>query len=136
MCSSDLSLWAAEFLGDANACRASSMQLQGPNRCLVTSDDGLRMSARVAPGAGNGHEDFIILRPEEVEVHASLPPDGAHCRGEVLDVSFLGPVQQLRIRLDAGWLIRAVLPARHAVEPGTVVHCCWGDDIPIVVPRE
>ncbi len=131
-----VSLWAAEFLGDANACRAASVEPQGAKRCLAISDGGLRMSARRAPGAGNGHDDFIILRPEEVAVHESPPPGGAHCRGEVVDVSFLGPVQQLRIQLDAGWLIRATLPARQYVERGTIVHCCWEDDIPIVVPRE
>ena len=131
-----VSLWAAEFLGDANACRAASLQRQDAQRCMVTSDGGLRMSARLAPGSGNGSDDFVIVRPEDVAVHESRPADGAHCRGKVMDVSFLGPVQQLRIQLDAGWLIRAVLPARHYVVPGAVVHCSWGDDIPIVVPRE
>lgn len=131
-----VSLWAAEFLGDANACRAASLHPQGARHCLVVSDDGLRMNARRAPGAGNGQDDFIILRPEEVVVHEVPSGEGANCRGEVMDVSFLGPVQQLRIRLDAGWLIRAVLPARHPIEPGTVVHCGWDEGVPIVVPRE
>jgi putative spermidine/putrescine transport system ATP-binding protein len=130
-----VSLWAAEFLGDANACRAVSTEPHGTARCLATSDGGLRMTARLAPGARNGEDAFIVIRPEEVAVHCEPPVGGVHCRGEVIDVSFLGPVQQLRIRLDAGWLIRAVLPARRAIAPGMVVHCSWEQDIPIVVPR-
>ena len=127
-------LWSAEFLGDVNRCGIAQISNRANQRCTVTTDTGMRLRARIDDASPASTTLHLVIRPEDCRVSVRKPEGRESVRGTIVDVAFLGPFQRLHVRLDSGWMITATLPGRSVpYASGTIVHCDWDDDAPLVV---
>ncbi len=125
------SVWAAEFLGDANV---RTVQLRGPPRgrdCDLVDASGRHLSGVLHPAARAEGSLALIVRPEDCTVH----PDQAAGTwpGRVADIAFRGAAQEAWITLEDGWTVRAQLHARHDIQPGASVYVGWPPAAAVIV---
>jgi ABC-type Fe3+/spermidine/putrescine transport system ATPase subunit len=128
------SLWVAAFLGDANATPVTAIASEADGWCSASTQVGLTLRGRLV-GKGATDDMHAVIRPEDCRVHLGEAGPPPRCRGQVVAVTFVGPSQSLRIRLEGGWTIKAMLTGRAEIGPGATVGCDWDDSAVLIVPR-
>jgi putative spermidine/putrescine transport system ATP-binding protein len=89
--------FVARFVGTLNILPGRVVDAAG-SRVLVAGQD-LRVGSPIT--GGNGAEVSVALRPEAISL-ASASVDGNRLSGHVADVTFLGSIVRIRVRLDDG----------------------------------
>jgi putative spermidine/putrescine transport system ATP-binding protein len=100
------SRFVASFIGRANFL---SGQTSGVARQFVAAS-GLRLTIA---HLGNG-ANTLMIRPERIEMSATRPSGENVFAATIEDATFLGPAQDIDLRLESGDRLQAVLPAAAA----------------------
>ncbi len=125
------SVWAAEFLGDANVRHVELAAPPEGRACAVRDAAGRRLSGTLHPSACPKGRLALVVRPEDCVVRRQPEPDA--WPGRVVDVSFRGATQEVWVELEDGWTIRASMRAREDIHPGSAIHVGWPAAAAVIV---
>jgi putrescine transport system ATP-binding protein len=103
------SRWVADFIGDVNLIEGSIVAA-GTEATMIASEAAGNVRAAAAPDARSGAAVCIALRPEKLRITRDRPVDSAvNCvSGTVLDIGYLGDLSIYKVRLDSGFVMKAV----------------------------
>ena len=135
------SRWIAEFIGDVNL-------IEG--RVVATEPGGL-LIATVAAGplravspldCKSGDTVWAALRPEKVRLSCERPAASeANCvTGNVCNIAYLGEHLAYKVKLEAGFIMKATLPnttrvAEQIIRSNDRVWLSWSEDAAVVLTR-
>jgi putrescine transport system ATP-binding protein len=135
------SRWVADFIGDVNLIEGRVVEV-GPGGAIITSQNAGRLQAAAATDAGPGDTVWVAVRPEKVRIsHEPPPAAAANCiAGRVWDIGYLGDVSIYKVRLDDGFVMKAVAAnmTRLIERPfgwGERVWLSWAPDAGVVLAR-
>jgi putrescine transport system ATP-binding protein len=97
----------ADFIGDVNLLEGRVVEA-GAGAAIIMSRDAGALHA--ATDAKPGDTVWVAVRPEKVRIsHAPPAAAGANCiAGQVWDIGYLGDVSIYKVRLDNGFVMKAV----------------------------
>ena len=132
-----LTSFVADFIGSSNLLRGHTSSA-GKRSGSVVAVQGLILHSTEPPPANAGSDEVIVLiRPERIRVSsgssetAAVDPTPNLMHARITDVTYLGENLQLRLDVDGGAMLTAMIESAEAGEPVT------GDAIDIVVlPRD
>ena len=103
------SRWVADFIGDVNLIEGRVVET-GPGASTIMSQNAGALHAAVATDARPGDTVWLAVRPEKVRISHERPAAAAaNCvAGQVWDIGYLGDVSIYKVRLDNGYVMKAV----------------------------
>jgi len=100
--------WVADFLGDVNLIEGR-IAATGPQPVIESAAAGRLPLSQPIEGA-LGATAWVALRPEKVRIASSPPAERENCfAGQVLDIGYLGDISLYKVRLDAGFVMKAAV---------------------------
>ncbi|TAN27324.1 MAG: ABC transporter ATP-binding protein [Castellaniella sp.] len=116
--------FVADFIGTANFFSGTVAQ----DRRSITTPSGLQLfCADVLPGVTN-----VMVRPEAIRLSAAVSKDRSEIHGDVIDISYLGPVADVFVRLQSGDVITVRVDSLWADTANIVAH----SEIAVRIPEE
>ncbi len=103
------SRWVADFVGEVNLIEGRVAQA-GSGGTVIESAQAGKVCAGAAPAARVGEAACLALRPEKVTI-AHEKPARSDCNcvsGLVASIGYLGDVSLYKVRLDSGFVMKAV----------------------------
>jgi ABC-type Fe3+/spermidine/putrescine transport system ATPase subunit len=128
--------FAARFVGDANVI-PTEIAASGVSGVTIVIGQR-RLEVPPADGVSAGPA-WLVLRPEAIQIVASVPPGFGSLEGTVLDVAFRGTGYGYRIAVEGlADGIKAEVPASGSgpAEVGSVVTIAWDPASCGLLPRE
>lgn len=116
--------FVADFIGTANFFSGTVAQ----DRRSITTRSGLQLfCADIPPGATD-----VMVRPEAIKLSATTSKDRGEILGDVIDISYLGPVADVFVRLQSSDVITARVDSLWADTAHIVAH----SEIAVRIPEE
>ena len=91
--------FVAEFIGETNFLKAGVASVSN-GKAEVVLPGGMRVAARVPEGFSPVGSVTVVTRPEHAAIVAN--PDGAHLRGTLASVVYVGTDTHFHVALDSG----------------------------------
>jgi spermidine/putrescine transport system ATP-binding protein len=129
--------FVANFIGQANILEAEVVGRDGA-QARVRLAGGLELVVSAAEMPAGAKKVLVSIRPEKVHVRKVAEPGGENCFEAKVDGElFKGAIDQLRLRLDAGVTLTAVVASKsawqEAVHEGDRVYChLHADDLVVL----
>jgi putrescine transport system ATP-binding protein len=102
------SRWVADFIGDVNLIEGRVVEMVAGAVTIMSQDAGA-LRAAAAAAARPGDTVWVAVRPEKVRISNEPPAAAANCvAGQVFDIGYLGDVSIYKVRLDNGFVMKAV----------------------------
>jgi len=103
------SRWVADFVGGVNLIEGRIVAA-ARDRTTISSTAAGKVEAAPAPAAKPGDTVWVAVRPEKVRIaqERPVPPSGNCFPGQVLHIGYLGDVSIYQVRLDSGFVMKAV----------------------------
>jgi putative spermidine/putrescine transport system ATP-binding protein len=125
--------FVAGFIGQANMLRGRVRAVSGAEACVDAAGWG-SLVARHRGDLRPGDAAVLVLRPEDLRLAATAPPDGNAILGSIARVSYLGA--SIVIGVQAGGATLSVLAERSLAVPedGAQAFVCWPAHVGVLLP--
>ena len=135
------SRFVAEFIGHCNLLDARILALSAQNLQLEIAGLG-QLEAPAAAGCQAGQLGALVLRPEQLTIQREEPLRiDNRFSATVEDFLYVGDVTTYQVKLDNGFVLKALLPNSAAgrarfFEPGDRVWVAWPREVGHYVPND
>ena len=135
------SRWIAEFIGDVNLIEGRVVATE-PGGLLIATAAAGPLRAVSPLDCKSGDTVWAALRPEKVRFSCERPAASeANCvTGNVCNIAYLGEHLAYKVRLEAGFIMKATLPnttrvAEQIIRSNDRVWLSWSEDAAVVLIR-
>ena len=135
------SRWIAEFIGDVNLIEGRVVATE-PGGLLIATAAAGPLRAVSPLDCKSGDTVCVALRPEKVRFSCERPAASeANCvTGNVCNIAYLGEHLAYKVRLEAGFIMKATLPnttrvAEQRIRSDDRVWLSWSEDAAVVLTR-
>jgi putative spermidine/putrescine transport system ATP-binding protein len=116
--------FVADFIGTANFFSGTVAQ----DGRSITTQSGLQLvGTNLAPGATD-----VMVRPEAIKLSTTVPKGRDELYGDVIDISYLGPVAEVFVRLQSSDVLTVRVDSLWADAANIVAH----SEIAVRIPEE
>ncbi|HXE20596.1 MAG TPA: ABC transporter ATP-binding protein [Castellaniella sp.] len=116
--------FVADFIGTANFFSGTVAQ----DGRSITTQSGLQLvGANLAPGATD-----VMVRPEAIKLSTTVPKGRDELYGDVIDISYLGPVADVFVRLQSSDVLTVRVDSLWADAANIIAH----SEIAVRIPEE
>lgn len=116
--------FVADFIGTANFFSGTVAQ----DGRSITTQSGLQLvGTNLAPGATD-----VMVRPEAIKLSTTVPKGRDELYGDVIDISYLGPVAEVFVRLQSSDVLTIRVDSLWADAANIVAH----SEIAVRIPEE
>jgi putative spermidine/putrescine transport system ATP-binding protein len=132
-------LFVADFLGDSNLLAAKIVEVSGADVTVELANGEIIQAARGELAAVAGDRVVVLIRPEDMTLHAASERDDAHhsLAGTVQDVSYHGDTFKLDVAVGKETLKVKIDRALGVdMEPGRPVRLAWKPAAARVLPAD
>ena len=126
-------MFVAGFIGQANLLRGTVREVAG-SEARIDMKTGDSLLARHRGDLRPGDAAVLVVRPEDMRLAATAPPDGNAILGSVARVSYLGA--SIVIGVQVGGATLSVLAERNLAVPeeGAQAFICWPALVGVLLP--
>ena len=120
--------FVAQFIGENNAISGQVRELSGSGRCVLATEDGSIIQAKVSNGLTVGMAATLALRPERLQLS---PLDGSFCNrfnARVEELIYYGDHTRLRVAACGRSDILVKVPSHDVLsvlQPGATIDIGW-----------